>query len=87
MGRLERVEIIVLDTHIWVWWVHGDTSLTTNQVALLQQYEPQGLGVSAISCREIAKLVEYNRIVLPSPVDEWMGWEWHYYIRAFGFLI
>ena len=65
--------MIVLDTHIWVWWVHGDTSFTNNQVALLQQHEPQGLGVSAISCREIAKLVGYNRIVLPSSVDEWMG--------------
>ena len=38
-----------------------------------KQYEPQGLGMSAISCWEIAKLVEYNRIVLPSSVDEWMG--------------
>ena len=65
--------MIVLDTHIWVWWVHGDTSLTDQQVAWLQQYETQGLGVCAISCWEIAKLVEYNRIVLPSPVDEWMG--------------
>jgi PIN domain nuclease of toxin-antitoxin system len=65
--------MIVLYTHIWDWWVHGDTALTTNQVALLQQYEPQGLGVCAISCWEIAKLVEYNRIVLPSPVDEWIG--------------
>lgn len=64
--------MIVLDTHIWVWWVHGDTSLTNQQVAWLQQYETQGLGVCAISCWEIAKLVEYNRIVLPSPVDEWI---------------
>ena len=65
--------MIVLDTHIWVWWVHGDTSLTNQQVAWLQQYETQGLGVCAISCWEIAKLVEYNRIVLPSPADEWIG--------------
>ena len=53
--------MIVLDTHIWVWWVHGDTSLTNNQVAWLQHYETQGLGVSAVSCWEIAKLVEYNK--------------------------
>ena len=64
--------MIVLDTHIWVWWVHGDASLTSQQVAWLQQYESQGLGVSAISCWEVAKLVEYNRLVLPCPVDEWM---------------
>ena len=64
--------MIVLDTHIWVWWVHGDERLTDPQVAWLQQYESQGLGVSAISCWEVAKLVEYNRLILPCPVDEWM---------------
>ena len=34
--------MIVLDTHIWVWWVHGDERLTDPQVAWLQQYESQG---------------------------------------------
>ena len=28
--------------------------------------------MSAISCWEVAKLVEYDRLVLPCPVDEWM---------------
>jgi len=28
--------------------------------------------VSAISCWEVAKLVEYNRLTLPCPVDDWM---------------
>ena len=64
--------MIVLDTHIWIWWVQGDAHLTRQQVAWLQQYESQGLGVSAISCWEVAKLVEYNRLVLPCPVEEWM---------------
>ncbi len=64
--------MIVLDTHIWIWWVQGDANLTGQQVAWLQQYESQGLGVSAISCWEVAKLVEYNRLVLPCPVEEWM---------------
>lgn len=64
--------MIVLDTHIWIWWVQGDAHLTSQQVAWLQQYESQGLGVSAISCWEVAKLVEYNRLVLPCPVKEWM---------------
>ncbi len=64
--------MIVLDTHIWIWWVHGDARLTTLQVAWLEQYESQGLGVSAISCWEVAKLVEYKRLVLPCPVDAWM---------------
>ena len=59
--------MIVLDTHIWVWWIHGDANLTSQQVTRLEQFESQGLGVSAISCWEVAKLVEYKRLVLPFP--------------------
>ena len=44
--------MIVLDTHIWIWWVHGDARLTTLQVAWLEQYESQGLGRIAESCIE-----------------------------------
>lgn len=64
--------MIVLDTHIWVWWVHGDARLTDEQTRWLQQYESQGLGVSAISCWEVAKLVEYNRLTLPCPIGDWI---------------
>ena len=65
--------MIVLDTHIWVWWMHGDSRLTNQQNQWLQQYESQGLGVSAISCWEVAKLVEYNRLILPCAVGDWMN--------------
>ena len=27
--------MIVLDTHIWVWWVHGDSTLSASTRALL----------------------------------------------------
>lgn len=30
------------------------------------------MGVSIISCWEVAKLVEYNRLDLPSPVQDWI---------------
>ena len=64
--------MIVLDTHIWVWWVHGDAKLPADYEAVLQQEEEQGFGVSVISCWEIAKLVECNRLQLPIPVGEWL---------------
>jgi PIN domain nuclease of toxin-antitoxin system len=64
--------VIVLDTHIWVWWVHGDPRLSQSHQATLQQNETTGLGVSVISCWEVAKLVEYDRLVLPIPVGEWL---------------
>ena len=57
--------MILLDTHIWVWWVHGDRQLPERYRTYLQAQEQQGtqqLGVSIISCWEIAKLVEYGRL-------------------------
>lgn len=32
-----------------------------------------GWGVSVISCWEVAKLVEFGRLVLPATLDEWMN--------------
>lgn len=64
--------MIVLDTHIWVWWIHEDSQLTQRQKVWIREHEEQGLGVSAISCWEVAKLVEYHRLTLPCPVAEWI---------------
>jgi PIN domain nuclease of toxin-antitoxin system len=64
--------LIVLDTHIWIWWVHGDPLLPPAHQQVVQQHEATGLGVSAISCWEIAKLVEYGRLTLPCSVNDWM---------------
>ncbi len=63
--------MIMLDTHIWVWWVHGDSHLTQTQMEAIAAHEEDVIGVSAISCWEIAKLVEYGRLELPCPLEEW----------------
>lgn len=63
--------MIVLDTHIWVWWVHTPESLSAPQRELIEANEEKSIGVNAISCWEIAKLVEYQRLDLPCPVTEW----------------
>jgi PIN domain nuclease of toxin-antitoxin system len=34
---------------------------------LIQENEGLGLGISVISCWEVAKLVEYSRLILPYP--------------------
>ncbi|WP_339384758.1 type II toxin-antitoxin system VapC family toxin [Tychonema sp. LEGE 06208] len=39
----------------------------------MQQYQSQGLGVSMISCWEVAKLVELGRLTLSLAVDEWLA--------------
>ena len=64
--------MIVLDTHIWIWWVDNSTRLTQQQRQWIQEFQTQGLGVSIISCWEVAKLVENQRLGLSCPVDEWL---------------
>jgi PIN domain nuclease of toxin-antitoxin system len=63
--------VIVLDTHVWVMWVHGDSGLPRRYSDFIQQEEPNVLGISAISCWEVAKLVELGRLELPLDVGEW----------------
>jgi len=63
--------MIVLDTHIWVWCVHGDERPTETQAQVIETNETNVIGVSAISCWEIAKLVEYGRLELPCSLREW----------------
>ena len=65
--------MIVLDTHVWVWWVDGGSQLPANYQALIQAEAANGLGVSAISCWEVAKLVELGRLQLTRPVDQWLA--------------
>lgn len=64
--------MIVLDTHIWVWWVSDSGHLTESQRSAIDKSEEVGIGVSAISCWEVAKLVELGRLTLDRLVGEWL---------------
>ena len=64
--------MILLDTHVWIWWVHDDPHLDPRTRAVVEEHEPSGLGVSVISCWEVAKLVQVGRLVLPCSVAEWL---------------
>lgn len=65
--------MIILDTHIWIWWIDDNQKLTQQHRQWIQQYQSQGLGVSLISCWEVAKLVEKNKLNLSIGVDEWIN--------------
>ena len=65
--------MILLDTHIWLWWVDESARLTVGQRELIKEHESDGLGVSVISCWETAKLVERQRLSLDRPVEEWIA--------------
>ena len=64
--------MIVLDTHIWVWWVHRDSQLSAAYQACLQAHLTQGLGVSVFSCWEVAKLDLLGRLPLHLPINDWL---------------
>jgi PIN domain nuclease of toxin-antitoxin system len=64
--------VIVLDTHIWVWWVNDSRELAAKYRDSLLQNAGDGLGVSAISCWEVAKLIEKGKLKLNLEVDEWI---------------
>ncbi len=65
--------MIVLDTHIWVWWVHGSDRLSQTQLEAIESNEEGVIGVSAISLWEIAKLVENGRLELPVSLKKWFA--------------
>jgi PIN domain nuclease of toxin-antitoxin system len=56
--------MIILDTHIWIWWAEESPHLTTRQRGLLHHHQSTGLGVSVLSCWEVAKLVSLQRLQL-----------------------
>jgi PIN domain nuclease of toxin-antitoxin system len=64
--------VILLDTHIWVWWVSRPDRLQSRHRELLELGVDRVFGVSVISCWEIAKLVEYGRLKLDRTVGLWM---------------
>lgn len=64
--------MILLDTHIWVWWINNSKELTTVQRNTIVKNSSGGLALSVISIWEVAKLVEKERIILNMPVLEWI---------------
>jgi PIN domain nuclease of toxin-antitoxin system len=63
--------MIVLDTHIWHWWVNQiPGKLSPATIALIE--ESADVGVSAISCFEMAWLVKHGRIDLGMAFGDWL---------------
>ncbi|TAF04214.1 MAG: type II toxin-antitoxin system VapC family toxin [Nostocales cyanobacterium] len=64
--------MILLDTHIWLWWLHEPNQLSQAAQQAIQHEEPEnGLLVSAISVWEVAVKSSIGKLVLPLPIDEW----------------
>ena len=63
--------MILLDTHIFVWWIDGNERLSDNYKDIIKSHENDGLGVSIISIWEIVKLHEKTRLEFSCPIEDW----------------
>ena len=61
---------IVLDTHAWIWWVADPKRLSVPVAEAIGAAET--IGVSAISCWEVAMLVGKGRIAIDRPIERWI---------------
>jgi PIN domain nuclease of toxin-antitoxin system len=64
--------MIVLDTHIWIWWASENPKLKAEYSELIRSMQIDGIGVSAISCWEVSMLHSKNRLHLDQPVLQWI---------------
>jgi len=66
--------MILLDTHVWLWWLHSPEQLSERSRTLLTIGENQNtLIVSAISVWEIALKYSTGKLPLPLSVNEWFA--------------
>lgn len=64
--------MIILDTHILVWWLNDPSQLPDTCKLYIDQLDVSDISISVITCWEIAMLVEHKRISLVQPIDLWM---------------
>jgi PIN domain nuclease of toxin-antitoxin system len=67
--------VILLDTHVLIWWADGNHELlSADALAAIQAEIPDGvLAVSSISAWEIAMLVARGRLALAMDVSAWLA--------------
>ncbi len=74
--------MILLDTHVLIWWASGEMQRLSPQALraieaeierAAQPGQPPGLLVSAISCWEVAMLVQRGRLALSLEVERWLA--------------
>lgn len=64
-------QILVLDSHIWVWWVEGISRLP-KLLADRIETGAEGLAISSVSVYEVSLQVQRGRIAIGLPLDEWL---------------
>ena len=65
-------QIIILDTHIWLWLVNSNFDLFPARWRELVE-SAERVGISPISCYEIALAHQKGRIKISTPLSEWFS--------------
>jgi PIN domain nuclease of toxin-antitoxin system len=64
---------VLLDTHIWIWWVTAGGTLSKRERQALGDAASEGaLSISAISLWEVQMLHQKGRLVLPISLADWL---------------
>ena len=64
---------VLLDTHVWWWWVTGEPGLSRAQRRILAGTSPDApVLVSDISLWEVATLVSLKRLAVSMPLRDWL---------------
>lgn len=65
--------LILLDTHIWIWWVSSPQRLSPKAAEQIRKGEKDAaIGISIISCWEIGMLVAKGRVGFSLDLEEWI---------------
>jgi PIN domain nuclease of toxin-antitoxin system len=68
------IEMILLDTHAWIWWVSNPEKLSIPaKTEIGRAVENSEILISSISALEVAMLVHKERLKLTMEVSEWIA--------------
>ncbi len=66
--------MIVLDTHVLIWWVDGAAKLSRPAASAIKRAQAEnGIMISSITAWEIAMLVDRGRLTLTMDVSTWLA--------------
>ena len=73
---------LLLDTHVLIWLMNGDRSLSKKSRKLIEEARKKGnIFISAITVWEVGMLEQKQRIILNKPCLEWIKSALHYGIK------
>lgn len=76
-GRRRRTTtsiLLVLDTHVWVWLVIGDPTLSSDALRAIERAASDGaVLVPAIAVWEVTMLEARRRLILNQPIAQWIN--------------